>query len=317
MQIHSTMKFFLTAILISVALIVNAQEYDRHTLKEHKKDIKYSLKKRIALISLDTLFYIGKPYCIVKVINKSMTQKDYRVFSLAGKEEIFITTDDISSGFYVSGIGSAFGYWNYGTAIATLSAGTTYDYYYTFYFIGTKQRAEISKSFGSKIPMLIAQYDFLNNDSLIRSNVQTFVNANGTPFSDKKKKKEANSSGSGVRDVLNDLGLSKNNNSSTVYNASTAPPAPVFQVLENKIYKDSKQVSYFEDKSGMLNGQPFRKLVFFMPDGAKVAEATSSGPDDHNWNLQTLQDNQIHPIQSQAGNDVKDITAFLLTYHYL
>lgn len=310
-----SVKLFLFIVAIqTIPFFGDAQIiYSKDQIRDHQYKVNSSIKNHTAFIDWDTLYSSGIPYALVKTITKSYSDKDYKVSSLNGDEHIFITTGDISNGYYVRKTGNQAGYWTYGGVqtnnASTTTFGQTTESFYTFYFIDTNQKAEITKDFGTKIPSIIVQYDLLNHDSLIRNNVNTFVFANGTPYSDKKKINGGQQPG-----LLNQLGLvTPPANTQTANNSEPIS----FQVLDQKIYRDSKQIAFYKEEKGMENGKTFLKLTFCMPDSTVIAIANSTGPDDHNWSILTRQDNQTHTVTSTATKDAYDIANFLITFKYL
>ena len=257
---------------------------------DHDRLVKYSREHSTSIIIRDTLFQSGVPYCLIKTISNGFFSNDYRVSTLSGKEVLIITKGSINEGLNLTSPGNSF------------SITPAKNYYYTFYFIPTKQRTEIDNTFGTDISKFIIDNQLLSADSLNLDRVDLFVTTHGTPFSSKSKSTTTNIGGwSGTQPVQ----------------STTPPPAPVFQILENKIYQSGRQISYFTEESGSENGVIYKAITFYMPDGTRIARATSSGPEDHHWSLITFQDNKTHDVNASSGNDANNMTSFLLTFHYM
>lgn len=130
-------------VLLAPMVSLKAQEPTEKELKKHQELVKKSLEKSRNIVSLDTLFASGKPYCIMKGMKKFLGS--YGAYSLRpignpDLEEIYLESE-------------------------TEGTGSSAVYYWNMVFVNHAQKIRFQKG-SLDLENTIVEYDLFNNTSL-------------------------------------------------------------------------------------------------------------------------------------------------------
>lgn len=238
-------------------------------LAKHIEKVAKSRDKGKNLVSLDTLFASGKPYCIMKGSKKILGGYGaYSVRPLAApdNEEIYMEMES-------EGVGaSAVWFWN-------------------MVFVNQ----------GQKLRFRNGELDLEN--TLVDYNLitETGLNIAG----------------------MNKLILLKGGRQAT-------QPAPVqgnrlvernrngmIQVFGERIQQSGVHIGNITKTVKAESGGVITHYSISLPTGEIIATARNHGATDHEWDITTAKDNNLHTVSSSLGNDEKDMVKFLVERLYL
>lgn len=280
------MKKIITSVLLLLcSWTLFGQTSKEFLRKRHLRRIEQSRLERSAILSMDTIFTSGVPYALLK--DKQNTQV---LYSLQGKELAYIQRE-CAGGNYLNYVQGAC--------------------YYAFNFLESGKRGEIQYDLGLNVEGVIVA-DNLVQDSIINpSSEAKFLLRNPPKYS-------TNPPSSPIVIVLGDLGISSSTQTNT-----TTEPVDIYQTVErdrsdritiygNRIEQDFKVVGTVES--------PSFSLVFMLPNGTKVAEATEdrdSKSKEDVWKVVTLKDNRVHLVTTKYSDKEENIAKYLSDHYYL
>jgi len=271
------MKKFFIIGLTLFFFSANAQPTEKQ-LKKHQEKIAESKTKNKVVLSLDTIYKSGVPYAVLKE-KKVMLTSDYSLYSLTGKELVDIPYECVDDNNSASGMLC----------------------YYAFLFLQSGKRGEIEIGIGDKIEKIIVECDLVKDNDINPSGENKFLMKNPPKYSNKPQ-----NNGTTVI-VIN------NGNTSTV-------TGDMYQTVERKrdatIYVFGEELKQDFKVIGSAKKQQ-KTISFYLPNGTKIAEATSQNYNDTQWKIVTLKDNKVHNTSTSFGSDTKDLAKYLTDLYYL
>ena len=258
--------------------------------KKHQEAIARSLEKKIGVLSKDTIYYLGKPYCILIVESKMLgnilraTGKD-----LNGKDVFWVSS---KSGSEVPGAQSN-------------------SFYNDITFVESNARALYSpNSITTSLVKDIVNFNLFTDGKPNPLGEQRFVAEFRGPLGYY----------SGTTTVIINNGsnssVTVSGNASTIDQSRRNRNAMVF-VIGNQIKQDNVLVGTFQKAQAARNGTIEMEYVFFLPNGAAVAKAIASGATSHNYTIHILQTGAIHTVNSTLGHDDEDLAKFLIQMGFM
>lgn len=258
--------------------------------KKHQEAIAKSLEKKIGVLSKDTIFYLGKPYCILIVESKMLgnilraTGKD-----LNGKDVFWVSS---KSGSEVPGAQSN-------------------SFFNDITFVESNARALYSpNSITTSLVKDIVNFNLFTDGKPNPLGEQRFVAEFRGPLGFYPGTTTV---------IINNGGNSSvtvSGNASTMDQSRRNRNALVF-VMGNQIKQDNVLVGTFQKAQAARNGTIEMEYVFFLPNGAAVAKAIASGATSHNYTIQILQSGAMHTVNSTLGHDDEDLAKFLVQMGFM
>ncbi|MCC7302463.1 MAG: hypothetical protein IT233_07470 [Bacteroidia bacterium] len=87
--------------------------------------------------------------------------------------------------------------------------------------------------------------------------------------------------------------------------------------MGGQIKQDGKVIGTFKENSSAGSGKMIYTISYFLPNGTKIAEATSEGMNAKEWKVVTMKDNKAHNVTTTLGRDDEDIAKYLIDLYYL
>lgn len=250
-------------------------------LEKHQKAVAQSRQNGTAILSLDTVFNAGEPYCRTKVLKcGAMSGVDIRVFDMQGNEGFFIKHD--------------------GYDLDRNTKGDS-EYYLVFTFVADGQKTELPYiSAENKIAALIVSEGLFRGGALNAEAVRSFILHNGTPYSQRRDRGIAQ----GVGAASSAAPVQRNNH------------MPVM-IFGNEIKQGGVLIGLCNESKVAERGNITAILQFTNPDGALIAEARCVGVGNHSWSVVTYRDNRQHAVAGKIGQDDKLVAEYLVQMLYL
>jgi len=291
--IFISMKNLFFYLILLLPFYLTAQT--RSEWKRHRYLKKYSLDEKKIVLSMDTVFKVGEPYCILISHNQSWNwEGDFEVKTMSGVKLIHIYKQQENTG---------------DVRVSNQSISSVMDNFYRFDFVQLNEKYEISSQYGESVEELVANMNLIQGDSIPRSAILKMLET-------RQRKK---SGGGGISILGENINLkipSKANN-------ETPSPSGQALILRNReasfdiygeeIVQDFKTV-------GKIKKETDEKGNFFMiylPDGARVAKAQTDSNTPNLWRLFTFVDNQQFTIPIQNKEETKAIIELLIAKKYL
>lgn len=264
-------------IVFLASSVLQAQMTEKEKIK-HQEAIEKSLRKEKGIISNDTLFYLGKPYCIVKAQSKFLgTIMKGTVKDLSGNDAIWILFKS-----------------------AEEMQNTQNATYTQFTFVSTEEKA----FFREGLEKTLVNNNLFIDGQLNNNAVRKFLNDYPDPRLNPGQNSIVISDGSRIK-----IG------NTTVQLGNTAPTkvarntnAPIF-AFNGDIQQDNKIVGkYTENKSGM-NSQ----INILSVDGKLIAQATGEGAAPTSFNVMTTQSGINYVVKVRLAFEAQDIAHYLIS----
>lgn len=259
------------AILFFIVCLSSFAQHSEKELVKHQKQIEKSLSKHKPVISLDTLFNEGKPYCVFIEEQKMLgsllraTVKDFN-----GSEIIWILYKEPTQG---------------------QTNGN-----YEFTFVASKQKAMVAVDLVNTVDKVIVSYNLFVDGVFDAKAEDKFIQMHPMP---------------------------KENNITIKINNDNSPKLVernrngMVMIMGKDIKQSNVIIGYFTKESTAANGTIINEINIFLPDGQKVARATSSGATSHDWEIATIKDNKLHHVTGSLGHDEESIVKYLIPLMYL
>ena len=256
-------------------------------IKKHRDKVKKSLEKRQAVLSLDTLFYEGKPVCLVATDGSgALGGRDYTFKNFDGTELIYCRYD--------------------ANVIANKS-----EPYYTYTFFETGLKAEDSYSLGYDKPFeKVAKRGLIKNGKTDSAAIQRFIMVVGNKFSDRQ-----NNHLSLLTIINNETG--NNSSSRNNYKLVSRNKQGMVMVMTKDILQSNVNIGYYTKTPEIQNGTMVWATRVYLLDGTLVCEAETSDMQPKSVGFKTQKDNRWHTITTSFGNETREIVEYLVQHSYL
>ena len=233
-------NIFIILFLASTAL--NAQMTEKELVK-HQEAIEKSLKKEKGVISQDTLFFMGKPYCIVKAQNKFLgTIMNGTIKDLNGNDAIWILFKS-----------------------AQEMQNTQNMSYTQFTFVSTEEKA----FFREGLEKTIIKNNLFVNGLLDNNAVRKFLNDYPDPRNAPGMNSIVISDGSRIKIGNTNVQIGNNTPPAKVARNTNAP---IF-TFNGNIQQDNKIIGTYTETKGSGECQ----INIFSTDGRLIAQAKGNG----------------------------------------
>ncbi len=297
---------------MSNALI--AQHSEKELIK-HEIAVQKSIAKEKAVVSLDTLFYIGKPVCIFIEESKflgSLIKGTLK--NLDGTDAVWIR--------YIS---------------SQEAPNPQNLNYYEFYFAASGKRGMLPVGIGTSLEKNIVKNGLFVDGYLDKNasdkfvamhpvpNFMTAIIVNNHPQAQINHSGVTviaggmgNSAGSGGYPGQNNGGMNNgggfnNPNYALVQRNRNA----MVQVIGSNIQQDFKSVGNITKSTVAQNGTIVTTYTVSLLTGITVGTATAEGATSHSYQILTFKDNRMHSLNSTIGRDETDIAQYLINMGYL
>ena len=280
-----------TSLIISVfyfSLPAFSQNFSEKELKKHTEQVTKSKEKGIVILSLDTIFSKGVPYAIMKV-EKSGFIKNYSVRSLKGEELIYVKSETYETPNT--------------NRVNQYDAATITHKYYRFTFIKSKNVAEMeSKGLKDKdMEEVIVMNELIDGGAFVSSDAETKFIARYPPTISGNVNQPVV-----VNNIIvNNYNLVERNRSMQIF------------VSGADIKQDFKVIGTSQKSQQAANGTIIYTINVFLPDGVKIAVATSEGVSSKSWKVVTMKDNKVNYVESKFSDEIRSIAKYLVDSYYL
>lgn len=300
---------------VSAASVAQTTEHSEKELIKHEIAVQKSISKEKAIVSLDTLFYIGKPVCIFIEESKflgSLIKGTLK--NLDGTDAIWIR--------YIS---------------SQEAPNPQNLNYYEFYFVATGKRGMLPVGIGTSLEKNIVKNGLFINGYLDANAANKFVAQHPVPnfmtaiIVNNHPNASMNHSGitvitggtggtagmgnggNGGLGGSNNVNMSNNSNYALVQRNRSA----MVQVIGSNIQQDFKSVGNITKNTVAQNGTIVTTYSVSLLTGITVATATAEGATSHSYQILTFKDNRMHSLNSSIGRDENDIAQYLINMGYL
>lgn len=281
------MRIFSVIIILFLAFFQFQSSFGQvdKELKKHQEAIAKSLEKKIGVLSNDTIFYLGKPYCIFIVESKMLGN----ILRATGKD---LNGKDV---FWVSS--------KSGSEVPGAQANTFFN---DITFVESNARALYTpKTITTSLVKDIVNFNLFTDGKPNPLGEQRFVAEYRGPLGYYP----------GTTTVIINNGsnssVTVSGNASSMDQVRRNRNAQVF-VFGNQIKQDNVMVGTFQKAQAARNGTIEMEYVFFLPNGAALAKAIASGATSHDYSIQILQTGAVHSVNSALGHDDEDLAKFLV-----
>src|SRR3972149_1655357 len=184
-----------------------------------------------------------------------MLTSEYSLYSLTGKELLDIPYECVDDNNSASGM----------------------ECYYAFLFLQSGKRGERIIGIGEKIEKIIVECDLVKDNDINPAGENKFLMKNPPKYSNKPQNTQT---------------VIVINNGST----NTTTNSDIYQTVERKrdatIYVFGEEIK--QDFKVIGSAKKSQKTIsFFLPNGTKIAEATSQNYNDPQWKIVTMKDNKV------------------------
>lgn len=258
---------------------------DEKEQRKHAEAISKSLEKKMGVLSLDTIFYLGKPYCIFKVESK-MLGNILRATckGLDGKDVFWVSS---KSGSEVPGANAN-------------------DFFNDITFAESNARALYRpNTITTSLVKDIVNFNLFSEGKLNPQGEQRFVAAFRGPY--------------GYYPGTTTVVVNTNGNANVIVSGSANSNDQVRRnrngmifVSGNQIKQDNILVGTFQKAQAARNGTIETEYIFFLPNGSAVAKAIAKGATSHDYSIQILNTGGVFTVNSNIGRDDEDLAKFLI-----
>lgn len=256
-----------------------AQPLSGKDLKKHQEKVAESLAKNKVFVSYDTIINRGKAYAVLHNTKKGLTN-NYTLHDLNGNELVLIPTECVDD---PAKPGSQRCFW-------------------TFLFIGSGKRAEVPKMIGTDVAELIVEYDLVKNNAINPAGESKFILRYPAKYTNPNN---------------GQVNITINTAPAVTYNTVERNRSGMMRATGTEIIQDNKTIATFSKTSRSTQGKNMTTIVFLLPDGTRVAEATGEGINAKSWTVTTLKDNTIHTVTTTRVQEELDIAQYLSERFYL
>lgn len=261
-------------------------------IQKHQEKIKKSLEKKQAILSLDTLFFEGKPVCLVTTDGSGVFGgRDYTFKSFDGTELIYCKYD--------------------ANVISNKS-----EPYYTYTFFETGLKAEDGFSIGYDKPFeKVAKRGLIKNGKTDTASIKRFVMVVGNKFTDKQNN-NANAIGS-LLTIVNNRSINNNESSGNNYKLVSRNKQGIVMVMVKDILQSNVTIGYYTKTAEIQHNTNVWATRIYLPDGTLVCESATPDLQPGSIEFKTQKDNRLHTISTSFGNDTRDMVNYLIQHSYL
>jgi hypothetical protein len=303
---------------VTAASFAQNTEYTEKELIKHEIAVQKSIIKEKAIVSLDTLFYIGKPVCLF------IEESKFLGSLLKGTLKNMNGTDAVWLRF-----------------ITSQEAPNPQNLnYYEFYFAASGKRAMLPSTLGSSLEKSIVKNGLFVNGYLdvnaenkfvaqhpvpnfmtaiiVNNHPNASINTSGVTIiaggnSGTGGYGNGNNGGYGGIGGSNNVNMANNSNYALVPRNRNA----MVQVIGTNIQQDFKSVGNITKTTQAQNGTIVTTYTVSLLTGITVATATAQGATSHDYSILTMKDNRLHQVNSTIGRDEMDIAQHLINMGYL
>lgn len=170
--------------------------------------------------------------------------------------------------------------------------------YYAFRFTESNQTAELEKYFGFDIVKTIVENKLVNDNKIDPLYETLFLIKFPRKFSD-----------TSIKTFISDKPDESTINTTNIYETVKRNRESAFYFNDGKIMQDYKIVGRYKILQSTI--------IFYLPNGIKVAEADEIENPKHSWRVLSLKDNRTGHIQPDRNNAITELISYLLKNFYL
>jgi hypothetical protein len=271
------MKTILSLVLMLSFCSAHAQVSEKE-MKKHLEKVAKSREEKTVVYSLDTIFNCGTPYAILKG-KKRVLSTDYTLFSLDGKELVDMPYECIDDP----------------------NSASKETCYTAFLFLQSGKRGEIILGIGTKVEKVIVENDLVKNNDINPAGENKFLMHYPPKYSNKQ----------------NTTVVVVNNGTAETYKTVDRNRNASIELYGTELKQDFKTIGTISKSNSSANGKMIYAVSYFLPDGTKIAEATSEGINAKEWHVVTMKDNKEHSVAVTFGGEEKQVAKYLSDLYYL
>lgn len=174
------------------------------------------------------------------------------------------------------------------------------DCYYAFLFLQSGKRAEVENYLGLKVEKLIVECDLVKDNDINPAGENKFLMKYPPKFSQQQNNPTV---------IVINNSSTTTTGSSDIYQTVDRNRSATIYVFGEEIKQDFKVIGSAKKSQ--------KTISFYLPNGTKVAEATSENYNDTQWKIVTMKDNKVHQASTAFGSEIKDLAKYLSGLYYL
>lgn len=274
-------------------------------LARHEKEKENSRKRGDVIISLDTVFDSGTPFCRFRVLKSGLYNSEIRVFDLHDNEVLFINSEHYDTD---------------GVPATT----TDWKYYLVLTALNTQQKVEMPYVYGAtNIAKRLVQEGLFRQGELDTTVVRNLRLRYGSKFSEERARLDS-APKPAVTIVNGQPYGSPAVVGGTIGGASASPMVernrslPVM-VFGNQVQQGGVVIGRITTSQWAVVGGVQRVIRYVLPNGTLVAEAHTTAAIGFpcTWTVVTARDNRQHLVNGQPTQDETLIARYLVQNLYL